>query len=189
MDLFQPITVVFSIILGLGIVTLLKSLVAMFRSRGRGNLHWMPLTWAFCIFIFQIQFWWAIIDLRTMVSVWSLGQFLLLLSVSLLLFLAAALILPETTLGKDQKLLDEFHRDGQWALAVMSLYAIVAGLVDSLFWETSPASVEMVLLGVEALLPILNLLTRRVWLETLSTLLYTITCVGSSLYLSPFSYS
>ena len=189
MQLFSMITVILSIILGLGLATLLKSFVAMFRSRGQGYLHWMPLAWAVCIFIFQVQFWWALIEVQQLIHRWSLWQFLLLLILTLLLFLASALILPEK-LEKNQKLLDEFHQDGQWALAIMVLYAAIASITDYLFWGFSGiGTIDWVLVGMETLLPIINLLTRKVWLETLTTILYILNCLISSLLLSPLSYS
>jgi len=189
MPLFSMITVILSIILGLGIATLLKSFVAMFRSRGRGCLHWMPLAWAACIFIFQVQFWWALIEVQDIIHDWRLWQFLILLLLTLLLFLASALILPEK-LEQNQKLLDEFHQDGQWALLVMVLYAVVATVTDCLFWGSAGlTTMDWVLVGAETLLPIINLLTRKVWLETITTGLYILNCLMTSFLLSPLSYS
>jgi len=188
MELFSILSVVFSIILGLGIANLLTSLVAMFRSRGHGRLHWMPLVWAGCIFVFQIQFWWAIIELRNMVQVWTVTEFLLLLTVALLLFLAAALVIPEKELDENQNLLDVFHQDGQWSLAILSCYAFVAGIVDHVFWGIPFVSLEMGYLAAEIVLPLLNILTRKVWLESLTTISYVLVCVASNIYLSPGSY-
>jgi len=188
MELFSSISVMFSIILGLGIANLLNSLVAMFRSRGHGRLHWMPLAWAACIFILQIQFWWAVIELRTLLTGWTFPQFLLLAAIPLLLYLAAALVIPDHPLTGTQKLLDEFHRDGQWALVALSLYALDAALIDHLFWNIPLTSWSMALLGAEFILPILNLATRRAWPEALSTAGFVLACIAGSISLSPGSY-
>ncbi len=188
MKLFSMIAVILSIILSLGIAALLKSFVEMFRARGYGRLHWMPLAWAGCIFIYQVQFWWAIIELQDLVHRWNLWQFLLLLLLTLLLFLASALILPEK-LEREQNLLDEFHRDGQWALLILLIYAIIASVTDYLFWGARIETIDWVFLGMETMLPIINLLTRKVWLETTTTILYVLNCLISSLLLSPLSYS
>lgn len=187
MESLSTITVTYSIILGLGITNLLTSMIAMFRSRGHGRLHWMPLVWAVCIFSYQIQFWWAIIELDKLM-VFTFAQYLLLMMVVLLLFMAAAIVLPDNELREDQNLLDEFHRDGQWALGIMSLYAISAALSNYIFWDVRIDSAGMVFLGAEFILPLINLMTRRVWLETLTTIIYALNCVASNIYLSPGSY-
>ena len=188
MQLFSMITVILAMILGLGITTLLTSFVTMFRLRGKGCLHWMPLAWAACIFIFHVQFWWALIEVQEIIHRWNLWQFLLLLLLTLLLFLASALILPRK-LEHNQKLLDEFHQDGQWALIILVLYAITASMTDYLFWGARMETIDWIFLGMEIVLPIINLMTRRVWPETISTTLYVLNCLLSGLLLAPLSYS
>lgn len=142
---------------------------------------------AACIFILQIQFWWAIIELRKM-ETWTFGQFLVLLVVALLLFLAAALVIPDKELREDQNLLDEFHRDGQWALVILSLYATVAVMANIIFWDMHIISVEMAFLSAEAILPLINLITRRICLEEVITIMYMLLCLTATFHLSPGSY-
>ena len=105
MDSFRWIAVALSMILGLGITRLLASFVAVFRSRNRSRLDWIPLAWAFCIFIFHLQFWWAINELPGLVHIWTLSTFLALVGLTLLLFISAALILPYDELEEEESLL------------------------------------------------------------------------------------
>ena len=93
-DSFRWISVLLSMVLGLGITRLLSSAVAVFRSRGYARLEWVPIAWAASIFIWQIQYWWAVIELAGMHETWLLVEFLALLGLALLLFVTAALILP-----------------------------------------------------------------------------------------------
>jgi|GEM_PF-3674649 len=80
MDAFKWISVVLSMILGLGVTRLLAATVAVFRSRKRARLDWVPLAWAGCIFLWQLQYWWAIIELPGMIQHWTIGSFLMLVS-------------------------------------------------------------------------------------------------------------
>jgi hypothetical protein len=93
MDSFRWIAVVLSMILGLGVTRLLSSAVEVFRSRHQAKMDWVPFVWAGCIFIWQLQFWWGIIELPSLVKAWSVGSFLVLVSLTLLLFVSAGLVL------------------------------------------------------------------------------------------------
>lgn len=189
MESFSTIIVTYSIILGLGITNLLNSFMAMFRSRGQAHLHWMPLVWAFCIFTYQVQFWWAIIQLKKILTVFTLGNFLILMMIALMLFIASAMIIPDNELKKDQNLLDEFYKDGKWALMIMSLYAATAAIVDYIFWGMGLSSREMAFLGFEFFLPILLIYSKKLWLQELITVVYAINCIISNICLSPVSYT
>lgn len=73
MESFRWIAVVLSMILGLGVARLLSSGVEVFRSRSNGKFDWVPLLWAGCIFLWQLQFWWGIIELPGLIQAWTIG--------------------------------------------------------------------------------------------------------------------
>ena len=120
MNTFRWISVALSLILGFGVTRLLSAGVAMFRSRTVAKLDWIPLVWAACIFFWQIQFWWAVIELPLLITTWDIREFMMLLGLALLMFLSAALVLPASELSEGEKLYDSFTRDGHWALPCLS---------------------------------------------------------------------
>ncbi len=140
MDSFRWLAVALSILLGLGVTRLLSALIDVFRSRSQAGPDWVPLTWAGCIFLWQIQYWWAIEELPSLVKVWTMGSFLILVGLALLLFAAASLILPAARLGAGEGYRAEFERDGRWALVALSAYFVLALVTDWLFWGVSPLS-------------------------------------------------
>lgn len=154
MDSFRWIAVTLSLVLGFGVTRLLSAGVAMFKSRTTAQLDWIPLVWAGCVFFWQIQYWWAIIELPRLIETWYLGQFMILLGLSLLLFITAALVLPSTELSEGEKLADRFERDGHWALPCLSAYFAVAFVADWHFWGISPFSYFGSLLAGLLLIPL-----------------------------------
>ena len=140
MDSFRWIAVALSMILGLGVTRLLSAFVAVFRSRRHSKLDWIPLAWAGCIFLWQLQFWWAIIELPGLIRVWTLGSFLTLVCLTLLLFVSAALVLPSSELAEKDSLAASFDRDGRWSLVSLSAYFVLAVVADWVFWNVSPMS-------------------------------------------------
>lgn len=189
MDSFRWIAVALSMILGLGITRLLASFVAAFRSRRHSSLDWIPLVWAFCIFIFQLQFWWAIMELPSLVQVWTLGSFLSLVGLTLLLFISAALILPPDELQEQETLQAEFQADGRWALIALSMYFVLALFVDWLLWDMTPGTHGTSTLLPLIVLPLLFLLCHSRRAQVVVTLAYLALGVWSSLSMSPAYYT
>ncbi|MGY5391837.1 hypothetical protein [Acinetobacter tandoii] len=84
---FRAVWVAPSIILSLGITRLCSDMILWVRSYRHFSLDWIPLTWSACIFIWQIQYLWAIIELPSLIRTWTLPEFLALLLLSLTIFL------------------------------------------------------------------------------------------------------
>ncbi len=165
---FRAIWVAPSIILGMGMTRLFSDVITLFRSRHNVQIDWIPLVWALCIFIWQIQYLWAIIELPSFVQVWTLLDFILLLFLSLSLYVSAALILPDFQMHSGARLEDNFLRDGRWSLIALSTWGVTAALVDvtlytvpvlspDVGWMIAVAVVPLVFLAVRGRIPCLLL--------------------------------
>lgn len=150
---FRWIWVAPSIILGLGVTRLLSDAIIVFRSRSRAPVDWVPLVWAGCIFVWQVQYLWAVIELPNLSETWTLIHFLLLLGLSLLLFIAAALVLPDSQLKEGESLADYFRQDGRWALVALSAWGCNAIVANRVLFNMSPLSYEAGLLTALVVLP------------------------------------
>ena len=188
MDSFRWIAVVLSMILGLGVARLLSSVVEAFRSRNQAQMDWVPFAWAGCIFLWQLQFWWGIIELPGIIKAWTIGSFLTLISLTLLLFVSAGLVLPPSKLEKNESLRDSFERDGRWALVSLSAYFAVALFTDWLLWSVSPVSSWGAFLMVLIILPLVFTWSRSRRVQVVITVLYIPLCIWAALVLSRASY-
>jgi len=188
MDAFKWISVVLSMILGLGVTRLLSALVTVFRSRKRAGLDWVPLAWAGCIFLWQLQYWWAIIELPGMMDEWTLGSFLMLVSLTLLLFVSAALVLPFTELKEDDTLRASFERDGRWGLVSLSAYFALAIVTDWVLWGVPPFSTWGAFLIALMILPLACVWSRSRRVQAAITILYIPLTIWAALGLSRPSY-
>jgi hypothetical protein len=175
MDAFRWSSVVLSIMLGLGITHLLSSAVGIFRSRGQRRMDWIPLVWAVCIFLWQLQFWWGIIEIPGMTHSWSLGGFL-------------SLVLPAAGSDVSVPLDLLFARDGRWALVALSAYNVMAMFVDWMIWGVPPFSLWGAFLTLLAVLPLVVVLSRRRNVQAAVTLVYVPLSIWAALVLSRSSY-
>lgn len=110
------VVTVISMVLGLGIARLLLGLVTVFRIRHYCVMDWLPLAWAGILFASQLQFWWAINHLPSVSRAFSFADFIFLVMLTMMLFLAAALILPNRPEDEKDGLRAHFERDGRYAL-------------------------------------------------------------------------
>ena len=90
---FEYLAVLISIVLGLGVTELLAGLQRLAHARDRVRFHWLPLIWSALVFVTLVQWWWAAFGFRDQAR-WNFFSFLLVLLVPVLLYMAAALVLP-----------------------------------------------------------------------------------------------
>lgn len=123
---FQWIQGALGIITALGMTRLIISVVHMYLARRKIKLDWVPFVWALNIFFLLLQFSWVFVALEAMVNQWTFGLFLMLLCFVLTLFVAAALVLPNTESQAGESLRTWFEQDGRWSLPFLGLYAFLA---------------------------------------------------------------
>ena len=189
MESFKWIAVAISMVLGIGVTRLLSSAVMIFRNRGEFEFDLLPIAWAAFIFIAQIQFWWGMIELSRLMSVWTLGNFLLLLSMPLLLFVAAALVLPLEPRKQDLALRKGFERDGRLSLIALALYNTIASLVDAAWWSVNIPTLQGAMLVGLAILPLWLFFASSRPVQISITVVYGLLLVVCELELSPSSYT
>ena len=185
---FRAIWVAPSIILGMGMTRLCSDAITLFRSRHNVQIDWIPLVWAACIFLWQIQYLWAIIELPTFVQKWTLFDFMILLALSLTLFVSAALVFPDTRMHAGSKLEDNFLRDGRWSLIALSAWGWTAVLADLTLFDVHFLSVDVGLMTVISLIPLIYLMTNKRPLKALITGGNLALTLWTAWVLSPKSY-
>jgi hypothetical protein len=185
MDTFRWLAVVLSTMLGLGIARILSGFVSAFKMRRRVRLDWLPLLLGGVILAEIVQFWWALAELLHRAQ-WTAGDFTFLLVLVMLLFLAAALIMPaDNDLAEGP---DFFERDGRWALLVLALFHVAAILANLWFWQQSPVSLPTLPIAVLAAASLTAAITTRRRLQETMAVVYVACSVAAAWADSPLSY-
>lgn len=154
MSAFEYFSVALSFVLGLGVTRLLLGGVHVFRARRRQRVHWIPLVWAAGIFVYQIQFWWALFELNEVLAAWTHIAFVTLMAHALLLFVAGALVLPTTDSHERESLIGYFEGDGHWALLAIAVYTALSYWTNWALFGTSPLSSIGLIVAVSFVLPL-----------------------------------
>lgn len=155
MNSFTWIATIMSMVLGLGVARLLTDFINAVRARRATRIDWVPLTWAFCIFLTQIQFWWAFGQLADSKPVWDFVNFLALVTMVVLLFAAAAQLLPSSDSEREGELRQFFAERGRWALVTLSVYFVLTWIGNVTLFDTRILSVATALHLIMIALPML----------------------------------
>lgn len=133
MDAFSYLSVLLSIVLGLGLTQILTALGRILRDRERVRMDWVPVCWAFLLLVVYVQVWWAMFGLRTHRD-WTFLQFTVVLAQTATLYVMAAVVLPDQIGEKGLDLRQYYDRHHRWffgcfigTLAVSVLKDIVVG--------------------------------------------------------------
>ena len=188
MSAFEYFSVAFSFVLGLGVTRLLLGFVNVFRMREQLETHWIPLVWGASVFVYQIQFWWAGFELNNALTHWTHIAFITLLSHTLLLFVAGALVLPIHAQSEHDRLLDYFDREGRWSILALAIYAALSFWTNWSLFGTSPLSRVGAIVGLIFVLAVAGFFAKARWLQGALAIAFLATAIVAYVALTPAQY-
>ncbi len=129
MDAFSYLSVLISIILGLGITRLLTGLGQQIEFRDRIAGYAPAVVWALVLLVVHVQTWWAMFGLRDHAG-WTFLEFLAVLLQPGVLYLLAALVLPSVELGDRVDLRAHFLDGTRWFFGLFVALLLVSVVKD-----------------------------------------------------------
>ena len=127
MDSFSYLSVLLSIILGLAITQVLQGARGLLLSRARVRLYWPTLLWSALILVFATQSWWASFGYSSHRQ-WTFAGFGMLLLQTTLLYMLAALVLPDFPGDRTIDLKEHFYREARpFFLITVAMLAVSIG--------------------------------------------------------------
>jgi hypothetical protein len=122
MDPFSYLSVLVSIILGLAVQQVLQGYRALILSRRRIRFYAPPLIWSVLIVAMVAQNWWASFDLSGRAE-WSFALFATILGQTILIYMLAAIVLPDIPADQPIDLKDHYYREAR------AFFLIAAALI------------------------------------------------------------
>ena len=124
MEAFGYVSVIFSVVIGLGLSHLLTGLVELFKARARVTFYWLHLLWVALMFVGHIFLWWTMWNLRLLGN-WNFFSFLLLLLAPILLYVAASLLIPTVKPSGVIDLRASFYENRQAFFVVNAAFTVL----------------------------------------------------------------
>ena len=155
---FEHLTVLISIVIGMGLAHLLNTVHELIQVRARVKFYWLSVLWFILIFISLIEWWWAIFALRTEVK-WNFFYFLFILLSPVSLYLAAAFVLPDDS-ERGHEVIDlrrYYYENSGWLFGVLAVNPALDairhgleshGITPISVWSNAIAAVLVASMGV-----------------------------------------
>ncbi|HEX2203188.1 MAG TPA: hypothetical protein VHG91_07810 [Longimicrobium sp.] len=133
----EYLSVLISIIVGLGISHLLGGVGRIMVERRRVRVHWMPLVAAVFVFLAHVQWWWSTINAGRHLGSNFFG-FLFFLLAPIVLYLLAVLVLPDVDdLPGTVSLREHYYDNHRWFFGLGALLPLLNAL-RNVFVEGAP---------------------------------------------------
>jgi hypothetical protein len=170
MTIFEHLLVVPSVIYGLAIARLLQGLGECVHPRERTRLDWIHLLFAAYLLLIIFQEWWRSYSELTR----RYGQireaiffydYFAIAFVPGLLYLAAAMLMPEDSSGEVFNLSTHYYRVRVWFFGVLSGFHLVTIADDALLLGNPIVSLSNALLGAGALASLVLAIIGRRWVH------------------------
>ena len=166
---FGHLSVLISIILGLGLTHLLSAFSRLVPERKRISFYWLSFLWAVLIFVSQVQWWWSSYGWRAQTE-WNFFSFLYLLLTPVSMYLSAVLVLPKVKSKGHFNMKDYYFSTHQW----LFLFVAAGPALDFFrrsFEDGSMADFSTWSNAVAAILVGSLILSKQVWYHALITLM------------------
>ncbi|WBH17696.1 hypothetical protein [Sphingomonas radiodurans] len=142
MDAFSYLSVLLSIILGLAITQVLQGIRGLMLSRRHVALYPPVLLWAGTILLMAVQMWWASFGLADHAE-WTFAEFGIVLVQTTLLYMLAALVLPDIKFGEPADLRAHYYRETRPFFGILVAILLVSVLKDLLIDGYLPSGANL----------------------------------------------
>jgi len=166
MDEFSYLSVLITIILGLGITQLMTGLGWLIVSRERVRPYWPTVAWVALLLVFHILTWWTMFGLRNYHD-WNFLAFLIVLLQPIVLYLLAALILSNLTAESQIDLEANYYANARWFFGLLVLLFCVSLLKDLALYGRFPEKANLAAHVIFMVLGVAAMGTRRKWYHQL----------------------
>ena len=134
---FDYLSVLISIILGLGITQLLTGVGRLIQSRDRVRVYWPTLAWVSLLLLVHVQTWWSMFGMRN-VREWTFLAFFVVLLQPVILYLLSALVLPDLNGPERVDLRQNYLDQSRWFFGLFVLLLVVSVLKEVVLDGTLP---------------------------------------------------
>ena len=159
MHAFDYLSVLLSIVLGLGMTQLLSAVARWLELRHEVKPYLPAAIWAAFLMIVVVQTWWSMFDMRN-IAEWSFLQFCVVLAQPVLLFLLTALVLP----GPQSEVRDLevfFFQHRSWFFGLLMALLVASASKDLVLGGRLPATPNLIFHAIFFVGTALALVSRR----------------------------
>jgi hypothetical protein len=168
MHAFDYLSVLLSIVLGLGMTQLLSAVARWLELRHETKAYAPAAIWAAFLMVVLVQTWWSMFGMRN-IAEWSFLQFCVVLAQPVMLYLLTALVLPGPQ-SKEQDQEAFFFQHRTWFFGLLMALLVSSVCKDVVLGGKLPATPNLIFHAVFFAGSALALISRRPWVQLLSAI-------------------
>lgn len=134
MEMFEYVSVLTSIIIGLGIAQLLQGITRLIQHPEQGRIYWIHFLWVIYMFLLAVLWWWWEFRLGG-IETWTFPLYMFVIIYAVLVYLLCALLFPIDFSGYDG-FKGYFYSKRAWFFGLLIITNVI-DLCDTLLkgWE------------------------------------------------------
>ena len=160
MDAFNYLSVLLSIIIGLGLTQVLSACGRLIRARMHVTWYWPALLWAAILVVIDVQVWWTMFGLRARKE-WTFVAFFIVLLQTVTLYMMSAVLLPEQVDERGVNLREHYFRQAPWFFGFFVATLLVSVSKDIVLDHRLPDHVNLAFHAVLLVVSLLGMFLRR----------------------------
>ena len=122
---FDYLSVLISIVLGLGLSHVMATAAQLVRFRAAVKFYTPALLWLALLFFLHVQIWWAVFELRD-VPEWTFGNFVLVLAIPAVVYVISVLLSPDFDREERIDLRASYFAHRRWFFGLLALLPILS---------------------------------------------------------------
>ncbi len=132
---FPFISVMFGVIMGMGVVYILMALAIIIRvGTQQVKIYWLHVSWIIFMLLLHFHIWWGLWDLQKITS-WNYFNYLFLLAGPVLLFVAVTIIIPDIQQSKKIDLQQFYFKNSTKFFLTLRISCCMGGItISGFFW-------------------------------------------------------
>lgn len=169
MDIREHSVALISVVIGLGLTSLLGNFNRLMRRRGEIRWDALPLAWALIALMLVNNYWWGVyLGMVTSMAAANVGDFVLSLLYPILLYLICAAALPDARALQGRDLRAAYFAESRYFFILIVLYVFATGVGTAVhagaFQMNKNMWLRLIFIGACAPL----IWTRKPWLHWLA---------------------
>jgi hypothetical protein len=160
MSLFEFVLTLYSIIMGLGLTLLIRSVGQMLEARRKTRTYWVHTGWLLALTLAYVVFWLQLWLYREVVE-WSAGEVMLVLTVPVLLYLVSHLAVPELEDGLEHDMREYYYTNHRMIQGLLLAAILIGGLSQRLVLDRWHFATRDLMRGVALALLLPGIVSKR----------------------------
>ncbi len=157
---FDFLMVLYSIIVGVSMGKILTAIGNVIQSNKPIERYWVHDGWVIFIFLLHVFLWFSAWEYAS-IQVWSMGSFMMFLTIPVVLFVASVVALPDIDPDRSYDMRAYYFNNCRWLHTLLIVIMVLSSVNEYLLLDQYPFTVRNIARGASAIILFIGLFFVR----------------------------